>query len=60
MTDERPRHPSKRPIRAQKPVGRGYYNTPLSGPVTPRLQQPVLKDAIGFYHPTLRRDEEDE
>lgn len=29
-------------------VKRGYWNLPGDGPVTPRLRQIGLKDAIGF------------
>lgn len=46
----RPEHPSKRPVRREQKRGRGYWNAPNNGPVTPRLQQPQPKDAIGFHH----------
>jgi hypothetical protein len=46
---DRPQHPSKRPIHREQKRGRGYWNMPNNGPVTPRLQQPAPKDAIGFH-----------
>lgn len=47
---DRPEHPSKRPVRREQKRGRGYWNAPTDGPVTPRLRQPQPKDAIGFHH----------
>lgn len=56
---DRPEHPSKRPIRREVKRGRGFWNTPNDGPVTPRLQQPGrLKDAVGFHHITPASDED--
>lgn len=51
------RHPSGRPIRRAREVKRGYWNMPGDGPVTPRLRQGALKDAIGFRAPPAETDE---
>lgn len=55
---DRPQHPSKRPIHREQKRGRGFWNTPNDGPVTPRLQRPAPKDAIGFHHVIAEDDDE--
>ncbi len=57
--NDRPQHPSKRPIRHEQKRGRGFWNMPLTGPATPRLSQPQPKDAIGFHHIVVKDDEND-
>lgn len=47
---ELPKHPSGRPVRSERRVGRGYWNVPGKGMVLPRLQDNHGKlDAIGFH-----------
>jgi hypothetical protein len=46
---DRAKHPSSRPIHRENKRGRGYWNAPTDGPVTPRLRLPATKDAIGFH-----------
>jgi hypothetical protein len=58
MTD-RSQHSSKRPIHRDHKRERGYWNIPNNGSVIPRLQQPTLKDAIGFHHVVDQNDDKD-
>ncbi len=46
----RPAHPSGRPIRDRVVVGRQIWRIPDQGPVTPRLQDRVGANAVGFVH----------
>lgn len=46
----RPQHPSGRPIRRERTVGRRRWNIPDDEPQTPRLQKKQGKDAMGFVH----------
>jgi hypothetical protein len=41
-------HPSGRPRRVTERRGRGYWNAPNVGPVTPSLRRDGLTHAIGF------------
>jgi hypothetical protein len=58
MTDKQ-RPPNQRPIRRQDRRERGFWNVPPIGPVTPRLQQPQTKDAIGFHRTPRADDDQD-
>jgi hypothetical protein len=46
----RPEHPSGKPKRERKVVGRSIWRVPEDGYVTPRLRKQDTKDAIGFVH----------
>ena len=61
MSDTRARHPSGRPIRRDEKRERGYWNTPNSGPVVPRLRD-EKKDLqlVGFHHEAISELDERE
>lgn len=46
----RPQHPSGRPKRERRVVGRTIWRVPDDEYVTPRLKKSETKDAIGFVH----------
>lgn len=48
--NDRPQHPSGKPKRERKVVGRSVWRVPEDGYVTPRLRKSETKDAIGFVH----------
>ena len=53
MVRKFPPHPSGRPLRQNRTVGRPFYRTPDTEYVTPRLNQPQLAHPIGFGVPVL-------
>ena len=54
---DRPQHPSGKPRRERKIVGRPVWRVPEDGYVTPRLRKAEGAQAIGFVH---RFDEPEE
>lgn len=57
---QRPKHPSGRPIREPKIGVRSIWRVPDRGPVIPRLQpEEPMVNAIGFTADICARDDEE-
>lgn len=54
----KPRHPSEKPVRNDRPKGGQIWRVPSDGYVTPRLREGARKDAIGFIHNFDSKDDE--
>lgn len=58
VTDRR--HPSGRPVRNERVVGRPIWRVPDKGPITPRLQEPQGNlSAVGFLAQVSARENEE-
>lgn len=56
MSNQRPQHPSGKPVRNKRVVGKSWTNIPATEPLTPGLRVSVKTEAIGFTVPFFNGD----